>query len=200
MDRRKARTKKLLRQALIDVMEEKGVELITVSALTEKADINRGTFYLHYTDAPDFLKQIKSEIYAGLRAHLAQLNPYDYLKNASKNEPDPNMVQLIEYFAEHADFFKVILGPKGDPAFSREIKEFLKKNHISKILDLQPDLKYAVVPKSFMIEYFAASNLSMLLHWMETGMQQPPGTIALMITHIVGNGTKHLLGIEPPDG
>ncbi|XEC94430.1 TetR/AcrR family transcriptional regulator C-terminal domain-containing protein [Paenibacillus tarimensis] len=196
MDRRKAKTKRSLRQALIEVMEERGVERITVSALIEKADINRSTFYLHYADAPDLLRQVKAEIWEGLKQRMEQLNPYDYLSYAARNMPDPTMVKIIEYFAEHADFFKVILGPKGDPAFARDIKEFLKNQHISKIFDIQPDLAKTIVPKDYMIAYFAASNLSILLHWMETGMRHSPGTLALMITHIVGSGAKHLLGIE----
>jgi len=41
----------------------------------------------------------------------------------------------------------------------------------------------------------ASSNLSILSHWMETGMQQSPCTIALMLTHILGSGVKQLYGI-----
>ncbi|MFA1822929.1 TetR/AcrR family transcriptional regulator C-terminal domain-containing protein [Virgibacillus oceani] len=196
-DRRKIRTKKLLRKALVEVIAEKGVNQITVSALTDKADINRGTFYLHYMDAPDFLEQVKQEIWVALKQRMEKLNPYDYLLFAAKKEPDPAMVKVISYFAEHADFFMAMLGPKGDPAFARQIMDLLKQNHISKIMNLQPDLGEAIVPKDYLITYFAASNLSILLHWMETGMHQPPSAIALMITHIVGSGARHLLGIEP---
>lgn len=196
MDRRKARTRAFLRQALIEVIEDKGIEHITVSQLSEKADINRGTFYLHYTDAVDLLEQVKAEMYEGLTKRMEQLNPYDYLAYAAKGEPDPMMVKVFEYYGEHADFFRAILGPKGDPAFAVRIKEFLKKHHISKILDIQPDLAETILPKDYMVEYFAASNLSILLHWMETGMRESASTIALMITQILGNGVRQLYGIE----
>ncbi|WP_257350654.1 TetR/AcrR family transcriptional regulator [Pseudalkalibacillus decolorationis] len=196
MDRRKTRTRALLRKALIEVMEEKGAERITVSDLTEKADVNRGTFYLHYTDATDILAQVKAEMWEGLTARMEKLNPYDYLSYAARNEPDPIMVRVIEYYAEHADFFRVILGPKGDPAFADQIKEFLKTQHISKILDIQPELGETILPKDYMVEYFAASNLSILLHWIKTGMPQSASTIALMITQIVGSAAKQLYGIE----
>ena len=49
-DRRVRKTRALLRQGLIGLMREKSVQDITVKELCEACDINRGTFYLHYTD------------------------------------------------------------------------------------------------------------------------------------------------------
>ncbi|MGO4273296.1 TetR/AcrR family transcriptional regulator, partial [Paenibacillus sp. TAF58] len=62
MDRRQARTKQLLRQALMALIEEKGTDGLTVTDITTRAGVNRGTFYLHYRDAQDMLEQIKTEI------------------------------------------------------------------------------------------------------------------------------------------
>lgn len=200
MDRRKARTRAILHKALIEVLEEKGPTRITVSDITEKAGLNRSTFYLHYTDAIDLLERVKADIWAGLSERMKNLNPYDYLSYAVKNEPDPAMVKVIEYYGEHANFFKVILGPNGDPAFAVRIKNFLKEHHLSKILDNRPDLAVTIVPKDYMIAYFAASNLSILLNWIETGMQQTPRTIALMITSILSSGMNQLYGISPIRG
>ncbi|UUZ91888.1 TetR/AcrR family transcriptional regulator [Paenibacillus sp. P25] len=111
----KKKTKSLLRHAMIAVMEEKGIDRITVSDLTDKADINRGTFYLHYTDAADMVRQVKEEIWDGLKQRLEKLNPVDYPKYAARNEPYPLVLQVVEYYGEHTDFFRVILGPKGSP-------------------------------------------------------------------------------------
>ena len=52
-DRRVRRTKKLLTQALTELMQQKQIKDITVTELTEKADMNRGTFYLYYRDVFD---------------------------------------------------------------------------------------------------------------------------------------------------
>jgi len=198
MDRRKARTRALLHKALVEVLEEKGATRITVSDIVEKAELNRSTFYLHYTDAIDLLERVKADIWTGLTERMKNLNPYNYLSYAVRNEPDPALVKVIEYYGEHADFFKVILGPNGDPAFAARIKDFLKGHHLSKILDSRPDLADTIVPKDYMIAYFAASNLSIVLNWIETGMQQTPRTIALMITSILSSGMNQLYGIPEP--
>ena len=59
-DRRVRRSKAQLRQALIQLLQEKPVEEITVRELTERADVNRGTFYSHYQNIYHMLEQVKT--------------------------------------------------------------------------------------------------------------------------------------------
>lgn len=61
-DRRVKRTKKMIRDALSELMKNKTFEEISVTDITTKADINRGTFYLHYEDKYDLLEQSEEEI------------------------------------------------------------------------------------------------------------------------------------------
>ena len=49
-DRRVRRTLRLLQAALLELIEEKGFETITVEEIVARADVGRTTFYLHYTD------------------------------------------------------------------------------------------------------------------------------------------------------
>ena len=62
-DRRVKRTKKLLRDSLFSLLQEKSINEITVTELTDVADINRATFYFYYTDILDMLSQIQDEAY-----------------------------------------------------------------------------------------------------------------------------------------
>lgn len=50
-DRRIRRTQRLLKESLAELMSEKSFNNITIKDITEKADLNRGTFYLHYTNS-----------------------------------------------------------------------------------------------------------------------------------------------------
>ena len=61
-DRRVRRTKHLIKQSLIELMYEKPFKDITVTDITKRADLNRGTFYLHYIDIYDLLSKIENEI------------------------------------------------------------------------------------------------------------------------------------------
>ncbi|MFL6555361.1 MAG: TetR/AcrR family transcriptional regulator, partial [Bacillus sp. (in: firmicutes)] len=120
-DRRIIRTKRLIRDALTELMEEKGFEGLTVRDLTEKADINRGTFYLHYHDKYDLLEQSEAEILNEIEKIAQQINPTHFINFDSDNEPFPLIIKLFECFHENSSFMKVILGPKGDASFQGKL-------------------------------------------------------------------------------
>ena len=66
-DRRVKRTKKALRDALFELLENKGINQITVTELTTLADVNRATFYFYYTDLIDMLQQIQNEAFEAFK-------------------------------------------------------------------------------------------------------------------------------------
>ena len=70
-DRRVRRTKKLLTQALTQLLQQKQVNEITVKELTDLADMNRGTFYLYYKDIFDMLEKIEDELFENLNGIFA---------------------------------------------------------------------------------------------------------------------------------
>ena len=67
MDRRVRKTRAQLRQGLAELLKEKSIKEITVKELVEKVDINRSTFYLHYTDIYDMMEKIENELTGRLR-------------------------------------------------------------------------------------------------------------------------------------
>ena len=73
-DKRIRRTKKLLRQALTRLMQQKDFPSITVTDVVREADINRGTFYAHYRDVYDLRDKIEAPAYRNrnLRQNLVK--------------------------------------------------------------------------------------------------------------------------------
>ena len=72
-DKRIRRTKKLLRQALTRLMQQKDFQSITVTDVVREADINRGTFYAHYRDVYDLREKIEAEMIEDFRELIADL-------------------------------------------------------------------------------------------------------------------------------
>ena len=68
LDRRVRRTREQLKRALTQLLLEKPVREITVRELTDRADVNRGTFYAHYTDLYDMLEQMENELLEAFQA------------------------------------------------------------------------------------------------------------------------------------
>lgn len=60
MDRRVRKTKQALSNSLMELLEVKGLDKITVKELCDHADINKSTFYLHYHDIYDLIEQIEA--------------------------------------------------------------------------------------------------------------------------------------------
>ncbi|MEG0450690.1 MAG: TetR/AcrR family transcriptional regulator [Lysinibacillus sp.] len=194
-DRRIVRTKKVIRDALTDLIEEKGFEMITVRDLTEKADINRGTFYLHYQDKYDLLKKSEDELIEGMKDFINELNPNIIFQTNVQNEPLPFLVKLFEYIAENARYMKLILGPNGDPSFQDRIKQFMRANFIEKIMK---DLKgeSLLVPVDYLMSYVTAAHLGVIQQWLEGDMQQSPREMALILVKISFFGPAHVAGLK----
>lgn len=194
-DRRIVRTKKVIRDALTDLIEEKGFELITVRDLTEKADINRGTFYLHYQDKYDLLKKSEDELIEGMRDFIHGITPGGIIQSNLQEEPLPFLVKLFEYIEENARYMKLILGPNGDPSFQDRIKQFMKANFIDKIMkDLKED--ELLVPVEYLMSYVTAAHLGVIQQWLESDMQQSPEEMALILVKISFFGPAHVAGLK----
>ena len=92
MDRRNEKTSRLIMNTFMDLLKEKGFEKITVSDISERADINRGTVYFHYKDKYDILEQCIGSYVNELITHCSEdaplklqndalLNIFRYLEN-----------------------------------------------------------------------------------------------------------------------
>ena len=107
-------TKKKLRDGLLQLMQEKPANEITVKELTDLADINRGTFYTHYSDVYDMIRTLEDEFFADLDRILEAQQPtvetaYLYL------------LAIFSFLGENQDFCRTLLGRHGDLQFVRRV-------------------------------------------------------------------------------
>src|SRR4051812_40504549 len=77
-DRRVQRTRQLLRQAFIEVAQEKGLMAVSIQDITEQANVNRGTFYAHFADKSALVEMlIREEVRHRLIDPLPPLSQWD---------------------------------------------------------------------------------------------------------------------------
>ena len=60
--RNAVRSKKMIRQAFLELLQEKPCEKITVTDIAQRADLNRSTFYAHYPEVQGLIEEIEDEI------------------------------------------------------------------------------------------------------------------------------------------
>lgn len=194
IDRRRVRTKQLLYQALMSLIEEQGIEHISVTDIANRADVNRGTFYLHYKDVPDMLQRIKDEVFESILSHVARLDFQQAMVYADRSEPYPNGIALFEQIARHADFLKVMLGPRGDLSYAIRLREVMTA-HIYEKMSFVPPSDPAV-PIDYVIAYMTSANFGMIMHWIESGMRQSPAQMGAMMTRLVNFGPLVAFGLR----
>jgi AcrR family transcriptional regulator len=185
VDRRVRKTKRQLRLALMQLMSEKNVKDISVRELAAIADINRGTFYIHYKDVYDLLSQLEEEMAQGLvqvcRAHHAE---------ESSGSTFPYLNDLYKFIKENADLCRVLLGANGDKAYTDRICQILRDEH------LYDFVSYFYPGDESLLNYFCAfiisGNLALALRWINTGMRESPEEMAVLAGEIIMHGVKVL--------
>ncbi|MFJ7730649.1 TetR/AcrR family transcriptional regulator [Lysinibacillus sp. NPDC097231] len=194
-DRRIIRTKSEIKQAFFSLLSEKNFEAITVRDITERANINRGTFYLHYVDKYNLLEQYENEMLEKFNVIFDEANKLELNAHQFKNERLPIMIQILQVFYEEADFLRLILGPNGDPFFQEKIRQFFVKyfknyllNHIN-----ESQLK---IPIELIIAFNSNALLGVITYWLQHDMQQSPEEIANMLVEIILKGPFEASGLR----
>jgi AcrR family transcriptional regulator len=98
-DLRVRRTRSLLQKAFIELTIEKGFTEVTVRDITERAMVNRSTFYHHYVDKYDLLSQHIDEAIALIYAQEA-----DQLPERDLDQPSAGLVRILQHVQANADF------------------------------------------------------------------------------------------------
>jgi AcrR family transcriptional regulator len=110
------RTQKLLREALIALIEERGFEALTIGELTERAMVSRAAFYRNYQDKYDLVEQIFEEAMSALLGAVGELG---------QEHPAEIWVTFFEHIAEYERLYRALLGRKGSPWFVRKMRASL---------------------------------------------------------------------------
>ena len=106
-DKRIRRTKKLLRQALTRLMQQKDFQSITVTDVVREADINRGTFYAHYRDVYDLREKIEAEMIEDFRELIADLHP------SGTSNLQPVLARAVDYLEENREIVRALVRGTG---------------------------------------------------------------------------------------
>jgi AcrR family transcriptional regulator len=186
-DRRIIRTKRALRRALIELIEERGYDGFTVNDLCKRADINRGTFYNHYRDKDDLLNSLETEFFEKLgdyQERMGDLSLVTLGKYMLTKQPLPLLVDLFTYLREQGGFLHAVIGKGGDASFSGRLCDAVCTNFIQCILHE----RYRNSDDPFVgyyVAFFSNAYLGVITRWIETGMQESPEKMARIATRLL---------------
>ena len=185
-DERVIKTKKLIKIALSELIQEKGFDHVTITDLTQRANINRGTFYLHYQDKYDLLEKFENEVLDDINTNaenfIKSIKDIDFLGEDFSNEIKPFINKVFTYIKENYIIMKVILGPKSDMRFQNKIKKALNILLTEKGWDNYFDSQNTFVSKNYFISYLVSAHIGVIRQWIDSGMNESAANMAEMIS------------------
>ena len=180
-DRRIKRTKMLLQNALADLMLEKAVGKISVKELTQKADVNRSTFYLHYLDIYDMLEQMENEFVETIQGFF-----HDFFTPLPTSMPLTLFVNISEWLEQDKEYYvKLLRGSASGYIFeeleSRIRDEFLTLLYLIFLDEESLDLRTRV-------NFTVSGTVGVLRMWVMEGGNISLVELSETIDDILNNG------------
>ena len=147
-------TKFLIKNALLELLEQQELTNITVTAVCDTADIHRSTFYKYYTDTADLLKEIEQDFLDQIPKPLPGLSQEQLLKETTA---------FFDYVKENVKAFRVLFGRSTSNSFTARLVEVLCSGYIP-VPDDNDDSS-----AHFMQIYIANGTIGMLREWIRKG-------------------------------
>lgn len=172
-DLRVRRTQKLLREALIELIEERGFEALTIGEITQRAMVSRAAFYRQYRDKYDLVEHVFDEAMSALMSAIEDLGT---------EHPAEIWVTFFEHIAHYERLYRALLGSKGSPWFVRKMRASLadlikERGHLPHKPSTS-DGALHTFSDAFVPDLVAMMFVEIITWWLEQGRPASPREVA----------------------
>lgn len=215
-DRRVQRTRKLLQDALIELVSEKGYESVKIWEILDKANVGRSTFYTHFQDKDQLLHSILDRLDDLFEQHKKQI--LDAAKNVGNTENtdlsigSSPTINLFQFVGENHRFFKAVLGNRGYGIFAKPVYDyvfahvhgiFTEPVHADALVHLHEPFKmlrsrdrYGSLESEIAAHYFVSAFMGILVWWVEKDMPCSAEEIDRIFRELAMPGFRHVLVVN----
>lgn len=166
-----------MQEALLGLIREQRFEDITVQDITERAGLNRATFYLHYRDKDELLTQIMKEALDALEAQARQ-----------RDDPAESVHEAIVGWFQHAaaypELYHLVLGRNDRASFLVQVR-----THIEQLMTHGEEQRHGTrrsgVPAAMRLRFQASACLAVIGWWLEQRMPYTPEEMATWLHHLL---------------
>lgn len=171
IDRRVRYTKMVIKESFVKLLKQKPLSKITIKELCDIADINRATFYAHYTDQYDLLSRIENDLVDDINQYLNSHNfKGELLKSAEILE------KIFEYIKENSELINLLLTSNGDIKFQEEIINIIGQQHFSNMNTIKPK-----DTAEYVFYYSANGCMGIIKKWLIDGMNKSSKDMAELV-------------------
>ena len=179
------KTKQLIQRSFIQILENKSFDTITIGDITKTAQINRGTFYLHYEDKFDLLDHIEQQLFRDLGDHIDKLQSLYSPASTFEKGQEQLASALFNSIKIHAPLLNIFLSNHGRAgfhfrfrdAFSEKVRLNLEKNE-----HIHASLK---APMDYLLSFITSAFLGLMEQWIQNGMDKTPEEMTALYIDII---------------
>lgn len=172
-------TKMVLKESFIRLLKQKEISRITITEICEEADINRATFYAHYKDQYDLMKQIESELVEDINRYLA-----NYSFHEKSSESLQLMEQIFEYIKDNSEVCSVLLSESGDKKFQKDVLLIVQQQCITEWTSKKVNINDA----EYLYAYATNGSIGIIQKWLQEGMERSTNEMAELIIKMTDQG------------
>jgi len=158
LDRRVQRTRQLLRNALMQLVEEKGYDAVTIEEITERANLGRTTFYLHYQSKDELLLDHHTDFTSQL--NLDRLSREQLLGDV----PQQELVEFLEEINQGKMVYLAFTQARDADVIMRNISEKMIRNLQESLREAFPDTT-PDPPEDILTRYIVGAQMSLIDWW-----------------------------------
>ena len=157
IDNRVRYTKMILKQSLLICLQDKNIDKITIKELCKIANVNRGTFYLHYTTPNDLLLEIEEDF---IDENMEYFTPY--FRNGHETS---YLAGLFTSILKNKELCRIIMGKNGNPKFLEKIQSLIRDNVVDGWQKEFPT--YNRDDLDYVFDYVFSGSMRLILNWLE---------------------------------
>jgi AcrR family transcriptional regulator len=198
-DRRTRRTRQALEQALLELIEEQSYETISVQQITDRANIGRATFYLHYNTKEELLLATVKALTHNFERHLPALSGQELLSGDRRL-----LIAVFEQVGRYRRLYRALLSGHGPAMVQRRLHDSLSREIERRVVaPLQSAAQKGaqpLVPASFLATYLSGALVAAYTWWLDHDCQESPEDMAILVQHANRPVLLHTLGFYAQPG
>jgi len=183
------RSRRMIREAFLELVKEKDINKITVTDIVKRADLNRSTFYAHYADVRAILEEIENEV---IDKMLEILKKFEF-KNFFNN-PTPLLLEVSRFIERNQEIYQILLNAPGSEIFLKKLKHIFAQYMLGDT-DIPEYLKDSKMV-NLRISYFAGGIIHMYSEWFDGNLDCSLNDIALEVSKLLSLEAKELFENE----
>ncbi|WP_249274422.1 TetR/AcrR family transcriptional regulator [Candidatus Enterococcus clewellii] len=192
MSTKTEQTKEHIIAVFMRLMRDNGFEKMTVAQLAREAEINRGTFYLHYPDKYAVLEEVQEDIYQNFETIVTKYIGVSLIEKQVHQSVSLEelfrsaCLQLMNFLYERKEVAQIFLGENGDTHFIERLEKVYTDVVRGKIK------KQLSVSEDFQLEFVFSGAIAIVKKWIREGAEQSPEEVSQLLAECMTSSPIHI--------